>query len=80
MATRLARVHRAYDAEIPFIRVASKPVRRIPATDPLDAHDPLGASRGILFALLLCVPFWVGVTLMVFWFVSGRRALARIGM
>ena len=39
----------------------SKPVRRSPATDPLDCHDPLAASRGTLFALVLCVPFWVGV-------------------
>jgi hypothetical protein len=71
MATRLARVHRAYDdAEIPFIRVASKPVRRIPAADPLDAHDPMGASRGTLFGLLLCVPLWAGVSLIVFSFAT----------
>jgi hypothetical protein len=71
MATRLARAHGAYDdAEMPFIRVASQPLRRIPATDPLDAHDPLTAARGTIFALLLCVPFWVGVYLIVFSFVT----------
>jgi hypothetical protein len=28
--------------------------------------DPLRAARGILFGLLLCAPFWLGVCLMLF--------------
>ena len=31
-----------------------------------DIGDGCGAARGILFGLLLCVPFWVGVYLMLF--------------
>jgi len=26
-----------------------------------ETEDRLGAARGILFALLLCAPFWLGV-------------------
>ena len=62
MAASPAPVYRvAHEAKILW-RVSGVP--RIKATS-LHA-DECGAARGILFGLLLCAPFWVGVYLLVF--------------
>jgi hypothetical protein len=68
MAASLAPVYRvAHEAKI-HCRVSG--VTSVPRTKATSLHaeieDRCGAARGILFGLLLCAPFWVGVYLMVF--------------
>ena len=67
MATTSMSSYRAHEAEIPFRVTVITSVPRIEATG-FDAEivDPLAAARGILLGLLLCVPFWVGVYLLIF--------------
>jgi hypothetical protein len=33
-------------------------------------NDPAGVWRGVLFAVLLAVPFWIGLYLLLRWLVS----------
>ena len=52
----------AYEAKIPSGVNVAKFVPRMEATGlDADIGDGCGAARGILFGLLLCTPFWVGV-------------------
>ena len=67
MATSPMSAYRVAEAEIPFrvSAVASVPRMRATTLDA-DIDDGSGAARGILFGLLLCGPFWVGVYVMLF--------------
>lgn len=72
MAASLAPVYRVAHEAKTFCRVSGvTSVPGITATNlRADIVDGGGAARGILFGLLLCAPFWVGVSLMVFEFVT----------
>jgi len=65
MATSPMSAYRLAEAKIPFRVVTSVP-RTEPTNPDTDMDHGCGAARGILFGLLLCVPFWVGVYAMVF--------------
>ena len=67
MASSATHVHRAFynDAEIPLAGPLLRVVPRV-TTDPADITDPMAAARGALLALLLCAPFWFGVSLILF--------------
>ena len=67
MAASLAPVYRVAHEAKTLCRVgAVTSVPRITATSlHADTVDRCGAARGILFGLLLCAPFWVGIYLMV---------------
>jgi hypothetical protein len=68
MAANPAPAYRAaYDAKIPFRLSVVKSESRMDATiRPSDIDEALGAARGILFGLLLCAPFWVGLFVVLF--------------
>jgi hypothetical protein len=67
MASSPMTTHRVAAAKIPF-RVSA--VTSVPRIDPTSPHthidDGRSPARGILFGLLLCVPFWVGVLAILF--------------
>ena len=56
----------AHEAKI----TCQRGVKSVPRIAPISLHadsvDGCCAARGILFGLLLCAPFWVGLYLMVF--------------
>lgn len=43
------------------------PVEEICEETAAETNDPLSASRGILLALLLSAPFWIGVVYWLVW-------------
>jgi len=63
MATGAMSAYRvAHESEIPSRVSVVISVPRIEPTSPDTGIDEgRGAARGILFGLLLCAPFWVGV-------------------
>lgn len=67
MASRPLSAYRVTEAKTPFRIHLVTSVPRIEATSPdTDIDDGRGPARGILFALLLCAPFWAGVYAMLF--------------
>jgi hypothetical protein len=67
MATSPMSAYRVAEATIPVrVSVVTFVPRIEPTTLDADIDDGCGAARGILFGVLLCAPFWVGVSLMVF--------------
>ena len=56
-----------YRGECSHLRVVEKAVPRVaPRTHHPGIGDPLDPARGILFGLLLGVPFWIGLSLVLF--------------
>ena len=67
MATSPMSAYRVAEAKFPFRVSVMTSVPLIERTRPdTDIEDGRGAARGILFGLLLCVPFWVGVFAVLF--------------
>ena len=66
VATSPMSASRVAEAGIPFRVTAIESVARIEPTLDADIDDRCGAARGLLFGLLLCAPFWVGVYAMLF--------------
>jgi hypothetical protein len=68
MATGAMSAYRVdHESQIPFRSDVVTSVPRIePTSSDTGIDDGRGAARGILFALLLCAPFWVGVCAMLF--------------
>jgi hypothetical protein len=67
MATSPVSAYRVAEAKIPFrITVVTSAPRIEPTPLDADTDDGRGAARGILFGVLLCSPFWVGVYAMLF--------------
>ena len=59
--------YRVAEAEIPVRVSVVTSVPRLEATSlDTDFRNGCAAAQGILFGLLLCVPFWVGVYVMLF--------------
>ena len=46
------------------VSIVTRVSRSEPTTLDADIDDGCGAAQGILFALLLCTPFWVAVYVM----------------
>jgi len=67
MATSPMAAYRVVEEQIPSKISLGTSVPRIEVTTPdTGIDDGLGAARGILVGLVLCVPFWVGVYAMLF--------------
>jgi len=67
MATSPMSAYRHAEAKIPFrVSLVTSTPRMEPTNRDIDMDDGRGAARGILFGLLLCAPFWVGVYAMLF--------------
>jgi hypothetical protein len=67
MATSPMSADRAAEVKTPFrVSVITSVPRIKPTTLDADINDGCGAARGILFGLLLCTPFWVGLYAMLF--------------
>ena len=67
MATSPLPAYRAAEAKMP-LQVGG--ITSVPRIEPMildgDCYAGCDAARGILFGLLLCVPFWVGIYSMLF--------------
>ena len=56
-----------YDADAPVIRHVPKVAAHIEAGDwSEEAIDSSAPARGILVGLVLCAPFWIGLSVMLF--------------
>jgi hypothetical protein len=67
MATKAMSAYRGAEVKTPFrVSVITSVPRSEPTTLDADIDDGCGAARGILFALLLGAPFWVGLYAIIF--------------